>query len=309
MVDLSMATDFMTTHARLLDRRRFELLLGGATGEEALAALAGYANADGGFGWGIEPDLRSPTSQPVSALHAFEVFEEVAPLTSPLAPALCDWLDSATLADGGLPFATQGADAVGSAPFFASGDPTASSLHMTACVAGIAHRVARNDPSVRDHPWLSRATAYCLERIAEIQEVSHAYELRFVLDLLDAIAESDSEAAAQLERLAGFIPASGALPVSGGVEGETLRPLYVSPRPDRPLRRAMPAAAIDGDLDRLEAEQKPDGGWDVDYQTWSPAAALEWRGYITVWAMQTLMANGRGDQRARLATSSSDSVL
>src|SRR6478752_9744491 len=104
-IDLNAAADFMATHARVLDRRRFELRGGAADAAAALAALDGYRNPDGGYGWGLEPDLRSPESQPATAAHAFEVFEDAAPATSPHAVALCDWLDSVTLEDGGLPFA------------------------------------------------------------------------------------------------------------------------------------------------------------------------------------------------------------
>jgi hypothetical protein len=83
-IDLPAASAFMATHARLLDRRRFELLRGDrAAAAEVLAALDGYRNADGGYGWGLEPDLRSPESQPAGALHALEVFAEVGPMTSP----------------------------------------------------------------------------------------------------------------------------------------------------------------------------------------------------------------------------------
>lgn len=47
-VDLSAAAAFMTTHARVLDRRRFELMSGKGDPASALAALDGYRNADGG---------------------------------------------------------------------------------------------------------------------------------------------------------------------------------------------------------------------------------------------------------------------
>ena len=50
----------MAAHARVLDRRRFELLSGEANVAGVLAALDGYRNPDGGYGWGLEPDLRSP---------------------------------------------------------------------------------------------------------------------------------------------------------------------------------------------------------------------------------------------------------
>src|SRR5262245_19223458 len=105
-IDIRAATEFMAGHARVLDRRRFEHLQGETdNGAGVLAALDGYRNPDGGYGWGLEPDLRSPGSQPAAALHAFETFEEVAPVTSPHAAVLCDWLDSVTLPDGGLPLA------------------------------------------------------------------------------------------------------------------------------------------------------------------------------------------------------------
>src|SRR5215212_6992058 len=95
----------MTTHARMLDRRRFELRMGETEPTGVLAALDAYRNPDGGYGWGLEPDLRSPESETGPALHAFEVFDEIAPATAPQATALCDWLGSVTLPDGGLPFA------------------------------------------------------------------------------------------------------------------------------------------------------------------------------------------------------------
>lgn len=55
MTDTTTITAFMATHARLLDRRRADVALGRGGADAALAALAGYRNPDGGFGWGIEP--------------------------------------------------------------------------------------------------------------------------------------------------------------------------------------------------------------------------------------------------------------
>ena len=103
-VDLAAAQAFLDTHARILDRHRHALLQGHGDPGRVLAALAAYRNPDGGYGWGLEPDLRAPESQPAAAGHAFEVFAEIAPHVSAHAAALCDWLDAITLADGGLPF-------------------------------------------------------------------------------------------------------------------------------------------------------------------------------------------------------------
>ena len=295
MIDLAAARIFMDTHARVLDRRRLARLLDGASADGVLAALAAYANADGGFGWALEADLRAPSSQPAGALHAFEVLAEAAPATSDLAPALCDWLASATLDDGGLPFSVAGAATPGTAPWWAGADPARSSLHITAAVVADGLAVAGHDARVASHPWLPRATDFCLREIAARADRFSAYELRFSLGVLDAVVDTEPAARAELERLAGLVPTSGELPVQGGIEGEHLSALDLSPRPGRPLRELLPADAVERELDRLEAGQQADGGWLVEWQPASPGAAFEWRGTVTLRAIALLQAHGRLD--------------
>lgn len=293
MSDFDKIFEFMATHSRLLDRRRFELLFGGGTAEAALTALAVYRNADGGCGSGLEPDLRSSSSQPVSALHAFEVFEEIAPDIAPEATLLCDWLGSITLPDGGLPFGLPITDPAGCAPFFVKVDPTRSSLHMTSMLAAIAHRIARHHKAVRDHEWLATATEYSLQRIREVNGPGHALEFRFALQFLDTVHDLVPGAEAELRRLGAFIPASGLMAVEGGVEDEAMHPLDFAPEPGRPIRKLFSDAAIEAELDRLVTDQRDDGGWTVDWGSFSAAGTFEWRGWATVRALKILRANGR----------------
>ncbi|MEU0569629.1 hypothetical protein ABZ297_30215 [Nonomuraea sp. NPDC005983] len=292
-IDLSTAADFMATHARVLDRRRFELLMDRTDPAAALAALDGYRNPDGGYGWGLEPDLRSPESQPGAALHAFEVFEDIAPATAPQAAALCDWLESVTLPDGGVPFALPLTVAAGTAPWWQGADPTVSALQITSVTAAAAHRVAAHDPAVAAHPWLERATRYCLDVIETIDRAPQAYVLAFAVRFLDAVHDTHPEAAGLLRRLGEYVPADGRIPVEGGTEDETLHPLDFAPHPGRPARDLFTPEVISADLDRLAALQQADGGWIVDYATISPAGSLDWRGHTTVGAIDTLRRNGR----------------
>lgn len=291
--DRSAAASFMAGHARILDRRRFELLEGGGDVAGVLSALDAYRNPDGGYGWGLEPDLRSPESQPGAALHAFEVMAEIAPATTPRAAALCAWLESVTCGDGGLPFALPLGLPAATAPWWAGADPSVSSLQITSVSAAAAHRVAAHDPAVAAHPWPRRATAYCLEAIGALREPPGAYVLAFAVRFLDAVYESYPEAAELLARLGELVPADGRVPVEGGTADEALRPLDFAPYPDRPARELFAPGVIEADLDRLAAEQHEDGGWTVDYARISPAGALEWRGAITVWALDVLRRNGR----------------
>jgi hypothetical protein len=81
--------------------------------------------------------------------------------------------------------------------------------------------------------------------------------------------------------------------VTGGLADEALRPLDLAPEPERPARALLEDDVIAADLERLASEQQSDGGWTVDFQSYSPAAALEWRGYATVRALSVLRRNGR----------------
>jgi hypothetical protein len=285
---LDRSAAFMAKNARLLDRRRFDVVTGRGDTAGLLAALAGYGNPDGGFGWGIEPDLRSTESQPAGALHAFEVFEEAGPDGSGATARLCEWLASVTLPDGGLPFALPITQPAGSSPWWAGADPTRSSLHLTAAITAAAHEAAKNDPAIRDHAWLARATDYCRQQITALAEPGPAMEFRYVLWFLDAVHDLLPWAPAELQRLSKFIPENGILAVEGGSEDEAMRPLDFSPRADRPLREIMPPEAITAELERLAGLQRDDGGWVVDFTSQSEAGALEWRGYATVSAVKIL---------------------
>ncbi len=288
-IDLEAAASFLATHARPLDRRRFEFLFGDGDAGAVLAAVDGYRNADGGYGWGLEPDLRAPESQPGGALHALEVFAEAGP--TPRALEVCDWLGRTALPDGGVPFALPVRDPAGCAPFWVGADPTSSSLQSTAFVAEVAHRVAARDERVARHPWLAAATRYCFDAIAALDAAPHAIELRFAVGFLDAVHDTHAEAAPLLERLRAFVPPDGLVPVAGGADGETLRPLDFAPFPGRPARGLLHPGAVAADLERLVSGQQEDGGWLVDFDSHSPAAALEWRGYATVSAVSVLLGN------------------
>ncbi len=291
-VDLAAAQAFLDTHARILDRHRYALLQGHGDPGRVLAALSAYRNPDGGYGWGLEPDLRAPESQPAAAGHAFEVFAEIAPEVSPDAAGLCDWLATITLADGGLPFVAPMSTTAGVAPWFAGGDSTVSSLQITAFTTAAAHRVAAHDPAVASHPWLGRATAYCLEAIAALDGTPFAYVLAFSIRLLEQLHDRVPEARALMGVLAAHVPVDGRVPVAGGADGETLRPLDVAPDPEGPARALLEATAVAADLDRLAAGQQSDGGWTVDYLPISSAGSMEWRGYATVGAIASLRRNG-----------------
>ena len=290
-VDLAAAAAFLAGSARVLDLRRFDLLFRDGDAAAVLAAVEGYRNPDGGYGWGLEPDLRSRTSQPGGALHAFEVFADLAPRTTPRAAELCDWLLSVTLPDGGLPFALPVPDPTACAPFWVAADSSTSSLQITAVVAETAHRIAATDEAVAGHPWLARATEFCLAAVVD-PGPAQAMELAFAVRFLDAAARTVPEAGRLVERLRPQVPADGMLHVTGGAPDEFMRPLDFAPSPGGPARALFAPGVTEDELQWLADGQQDDGGWAVDFDSYSPAARLEWRGHRTVHALSLLRDNG-----------------
>ncbi len=80
------------------------------------------------------------------------------------------------------------------------------------------------------------------------------------------------------------------MPVAGGAPDEALRLFDFVTRPNGIVRALFADDVVATHLDRLARGQRSDGGWTVDFEAASPAAALEWRGYATVGAVARLTA-------------------
>ena len=292
MTDLAAAGQFVAAHGRLLERRRFAHRFGDGRGDGAgttdaapvLAALTAYRNADGGIGL-LEPDLRTPASQPSPVLYALEILHEIGAPDAPLATDALDWLQTVTNPDGGVPFVLASARGWPHAPFWVPQDDPPSSLLMTAGIAAAVHRLGL------DHPWLAGASEYVWAALPDLTP-SDPYAFRYAVGFLDAVPDRP-RADAALDALTGLVPADGVLHVAAGTEGETLGALEVAPRPDHAGRRLFPAELIERELDELAAAQQDDGGWTFSWAAWNPAAAWEWRGVVTIDALKTLRADGR----------------
>src|SRR4051795_8969823 len=87
MIDLDAAARFIWTNARLVERHRFAHLFQDGPPERVAEALRPYQNSDGGFGNALEPDLRTPTSQPIAVNSALEDLDEAGGIEHPARPA------------------------------------------------------------------------------------------------------------------------------------------------------------------------------------------------------------------------------
>lgn len=289
-VDVAAAEQYIRLNARLLDVARFDRAFHAGADETVLRAVMAYRNPDGGFGGILEPDLRTPLSQPQSAELALRVLDELGTIPAEVAGPLCDWLQTVTTDEGGVPFTHPSARAHPAAPHWHHADGETASLNPTAALVGLLHRHGI------EHPWLDAATAFCRRRLADEAVPLEMYDVRAALWLLDPAVPLEGDEAVVRERLEAEVAKHIALDPAAtapGAPGHHIGPLEVAPFPGDPGRAFLPADAVEAHLDALAARQQDDGGWEVNFEPISPAAVAEWRGWATLNALLMLRAAGR----------------
>lgn len=292
------AQTFLLTHARPLERRLAEVVLTDeARADAALAVLdilRGHRNADGGLGHALEPDARTPTSQPLAVDFALDVvvqvldsptgrLDEVRAACRSFADSLVHYLTSVTGEEGGVPIVLPSVAEHPRAAHWGDGR-FAPGLNPT---ANLVTRLRRAGVSAG---WLTAADAFCRDRIESLPALDGHSALNVLTYLAGAPdrawARRHTEAVArQWERMPYF-----ALYPS---REYGVTPLEIAPRPDDPARALFPAAAVEAHLDALVAAQQPDGGWPLTWEPPGPAAELEWRGVLALRNAAVLAANGR----------------
>ncbi len=278
------AEEFIWRNARLLDRQLFAFHFKDGSADAVVAALRAYQNADGGFGNALEPDIRSPDSQPVPTQHGLEYLDAIGHFDGQLTERVCDFLETITTEEGGVPFVLPSVRAYPRAPWWETDGQPVASLNPTAMIAGILHKWQFQ------HQWLTHASAFCWPKITSLQPQDE-HELLCAIGFLRHAPEWE-RAEEQIERLGTALIESGMVAAAGS-EGYVRDALDWAPTPDHPLRRFFSQEQITACLDVRIARQQEDGGWPISWPPPSPAADNEWRGWVTLQALVTLRANGR----------------
>jgi len=284
---LAAAEKYLLLNARLIDRLRFAHHFRDGSAASVRASLAAYANADGGFGHALEPDLRGAGSQPQPVEVAFRILDETAsanePFAGPLVRSACDYLSTISAADGGVPFVLPSVRDTPAAPWWQSPDDPPGNLNPTAALAGLLHKHRV------DHPFVEQATAFCWPRIEALTETT-PYKAHAVLSFLDHVPDRD-RAAAAFERFAPLVMPHVAL--DPDARGEAHFPLDFAPSPAGYGRRLFDEDTIERHLDALVAAQRDNGSWTFNWPAWTPVVQHEWSGFVTVARLLTLRAYGR----------------
>lgn len=85
----------------------------------------------------------------------------------------------------------------------------------------------------------------------------------------------------------------GLVAVTLDAEGHVHTPLDFAPSPRSVARAWFEDEVVETHLDALVEGQHADGGWSFNWEVWTPATLLEWRGEVTVRNLLRLLNFGR----------------
>lgn len=284
------ADRFLLSQARLLERRLFATAFLGQSGTHVIDALRGYQNDDGGFGHGLEPDKRCPASLPIDVEIALQAMAASGATDVLMITRACEFLATTAAqagAGGAVPPAFDVIEQFPRAAHWSDWTYTPA-LNPTAGLAGLLYKLGF------DHPWRAQATQYCWQQLAVDGTVTDAHTLSEVMIFLANVPDRD-RADRQAHEIAAHFADIAMFHLDPDAEGYGLTPLQLAPEADSRWRSLFTDAQISGHLDRLLKNQQEDGGWPISWEPPSEAAALEWRGIVTLQALRTLASYGRID--------------
>jgi hypothetical protein len=227
--DVDAAARFIAGNARVLDRRRFERLFAGGDARPVRDAVAAFRNSDGGFGHALEPDGRTPASQPPAVGMALRTLDEADAWDEELVACACEWLAANAPDEGGASFVEPTVEGWPNAPWWEAEDGRPASLYCTGDIAGTLH--ARHV----EHRWLDDATALLWRRIDELDDPG-PYAFRGLLKFLQHVPDR-GRAEQVLPRIGRLLFEWDMVALDPDAEGEVHTPLDFAPAPDSIARR------------------------------------------------------------------------
>ena len=289
------AAHFMHEEARPLERALFALYFEEGPRTGVLAALVPFQNPDGGFGHGLEPDLRTPASSVIATVTAFDILRGIgADEDTPGLPAALAYLVGAYDVEvERWPIVPPEVEDAPHAPWWSYADSAENFrgfwANPRAAVVAYLQQFTRLTPS----PFSEGARHAVVNDLMRYPQHMEMHDLLCFVDLLETHGLPREHYEDILDKLRRALPHS--VPTTAAEwDGYGLQPIQVVRSPESPLYGVLEPAIIDANLAYLIDHQQPDGSWTpnwrwdfVDAGAWT-VAEREWRGILTLRALRTL---------------------
>lgn len=292
------ARQFLEEQGRALEFARFRYYFEAVPADAVLAALAAFQNPDGGFGHGLEADVRTPDSSVICTTIALQILRSLAvPPDHPLWVAGMDFLlrayNPATQHWRNIPLSAEQSP---HAPWWSQADePDAYDefeLNPTAEVLGYLYDDRDRVPT----DLINTVTDRVLNTVLALDRIE-MHELLCCIRLTQTAGLPDPVRLPLMTKLSALVlSAVDQNPADWASYG--LRPLQIVDHPDSPFAKGL-ETAIEANLDYEIASQTESGAWEP---TWSWAddfpeawttAHREWSGVLTLEKLLALKRFGR----------------
>jgi hypothetical protein len=178
----------------------------------------------------MEPDVRAPDSMPLHCEIALRALCEAGIRDSRIANGVCDFLAPIAEPDGRVPIVTVKIRDYPRAAHWTDPQSGGDSPNPTASLAGLLLYQGT------EHPWLSRATEWCWQRLE--RPIGEAHEILNALTFLEH-APDRSRAQAFASRVAAQVDGASWYLKDPALPNYGVTPLQLCPRPDSIGRSAF----------------------------------------------------------------------
>ncbi len=296
------AQSYLAVHGRVVDQARFAFHFRGGSAADVLSALAAYQNADGGFGHGLEPDLRTAASSAIATQQGFNILREVGatsaePLVQRAVAYLLATLDQALLRWEIMPPAVEDAPHAPWWDYAKSEEGFDGFLaNPRAALIGFLYEYQSLVPAALLTQLLDAQLAHLAAQ--PINEGIDMHALHCYVTLATSPNLPAQPRAELTARLRAAVQGQVTTDPAAFAEYQLL-PLDVAPAPDALLAPAVERSVVAAHLDHLIDTKLPDGSWPlpwswafVDEAAWAQAEQ-DWKGAMVVNRVRTLAAYGR----------------
>ena len=290
------AAQFISEHGRPLEQTRYAHFFENGSKEAIFFELARFQNDDGGFGNGLEPDLRLVDSSVLATTVAFQRFRELdASPDHPLVQKACRFLlDTYNADDGFWPMIP---DNTGDAPHAPWWSDAASWRRFPdnprAEIVGYLY----DYPDCFPEDLRQQLTKTVVSRLLSLPDDIEMHELMCFVRLSETRTLPDSTRARMLPKLESALNRVVAREPADW-DNYGLPPLEAAPSPDArfaPLFENELSLNLDHMIER-QAEAgcwTPAWSWEADYPEAWAIARDDWSGVLTLQNLLILRAFGR----------------
>lgn len=296
------AKNFIMAQGRAVDQRRFEFHFEDGSADAVLAALSPYQNDDGGFGHGLEPDIRTPASSALVSTIGFQLLREIQAPASHRAVqrGIQYFIDTYDEHQQVWHIVPPEVDEVPHAPWwdYESSPETFGRflVNPRAEIVGYLHEFGNNVPM----ELLNTLTTTVLEYLDSLPGEMEMHDILCCVRLAETEALPNQDKVwAKLARAA-----QGVARNAEQLTGYVLKPLWLVPSPKSPLAAEL-KDEVEMNLDFEIGQQGTDGSWSPNFswddqypEAWR-TAKKEWQSRLTVDILKTLKDFGRIEQEEK----------